>query len=142
MRPLTWALKEVHPVGFVAHSHRLSTWSLCLESLRNRTPTNLKLNHISKNPWQEDKPHLANGALCLSTRKHNGKSGIECMIVTRNHINVLLTFNTNIMVLLMNFPMWWIEYIDGGYNTKYLNVFGEWCTSCSIKTSFIDLEKE
>jgi hypothetical protein len=38
MRPLTWALKEVHPVGFVAHSHRLSTWSLCLESLRNRTP--------------------------------------------------------------------------------------------------------
>jgi len=25
--------------------------------------------------WQEDGPPLANGALCLSTPKHNGKSG-------------------------------------------------------------------
>ena len=33
-----------------AHSHRLSTLSLCLESLKNRTPSNLKLHHISKNP--------------------------------------------------------------------------------------------
>jgi len=47
MRPLAWALKEV---DFVAHSHRLSTLSLCLESLWNRTPSNLKLHHISKNP--------------------------------------------------------------------------------------------
>jgi hypothetical protein len=29
---------------------RLSTLSLCLESLRNRTTSNLKLHHISKNP--------------------------------------------------------------------------------------------
>jgi len=34
MRPLALALKEV---DFVAHSHRLSTLSLCLESLWNRT---------------------------------------------------------------------------------------------------------
>ena len=27
--------------------------------------------------WQEDAPPLANGALCLSTPKHNGKSGTE-----------------------------------------------------------------
>ena len=65
---------------FEAHSNRLSTLSLCLESLRNRTPSNLKLHHISKNPpqnffWQEDEAPLANEALCLSTPKHNGKSG-------------------------------------------------------------------
>ena len=32
---------------------------------------------IVKQLWQEDPPptHLANGALCLSTHKHNGKSG-------------------------------------------------------------------
>jgi len=46
---------------FVAHFHRLSILSLCLESLRNRTSSNLKLHHISKNPsynffWQEDVP--------------------------------------------------------------------------------------
>ena len=37
-----------------------------LESLRNRTPSNLKLHHISKNPsykkiWQEDGPHWPMG---------------------------------------------------------------------------------
>ena len=69
MRPLTWALKEVDLVGL----HRQS-------GIRNRTPSNLKLHHISKNPsqkyffWQEDGAPLANGALCL---KHNGKSGTE-----------------------------------------------------------------
>ena len=41
-------------------------------SLRNGTPSNLKLHHISKNPskklfWQEDEALLANEALCLST---------------------------------------------------------------------------
>jgi len=35
---------------FVAHSNRLSTLSLYLESLQNRTPSNLKLHHISKHP--------------------------------------------------------------------------------------------
>jgi hypothetical protein len=40
--------------------------------LRNGTPSNLKLHHISKNPskklfWQEDEALLANEALCLST---------------------------------------------------------------------------
>ena len=36
---------------FVEHSHRLSTISLCLESLRNRTPSNLKLQNsiVKKN---------------------------------------------------------------------------------------------
>ena len=28
-----------------------------------------------KNAWLEDAPPLANGALCLSAPKHNGKSG-------------------------------------------------------------------
>ena len=31
---------------------------------------------VEKN-WQEDPPPLANGALCLSTPKHNGKSGTD-----------------------------------------------------------------
>jgi hypothetical protein len=46
MMPLTWALKEVDPVDL----HRQSTLSLCLDPLRNITPSNLKLHHISKNP--------------------------------------------------------------------------------------------
>ena len=61
------------------YSHRLSTLSLCLESLRNRTSSNLKLHHISKNPsnifFGRKMGPLANGALCLSTPKHNDKSG-------------------------------------------------------------------
>ena len=33
---------------------------------------------VEKNIWQEDAPSpLANGALCLSTPKHNGKSGTD-----------------------------------------------------------------
>jgi hypothetical protein len=51
-RPLIiWFLCDwatVMTACFVAHSNRLSTLSLCLESLRSRTPSNLKLHHISK----------------------------------------------------------------------------------------------
>ena len=62
MRPLTWALKEVDPVGL----HRQSgTGNIGIVKIT------LKLYHISKNSlqknvWQEDGP-LANDALCLST---------------------------------------------------------------------------
>jgi hypothetical protein len=61
MRSLTWALKELNPVGL----HRQS-------DIRNRTPSNLKLYNRSKNPrnlfcWKEDGPPLANGVMCLST---------------------------------------------------------------------------
>ena len=69
---------------FVAHSHILSTLSLCLESLRNRTPSNLKLPHMSKHrSWKEmagifPPPVLVNGSLCFSIPKHNGKSGTVC----------------------------------------------------------------
>jgi hypothetical protein len=47
-----------------------------------RTPSNLKLHHIGKNPsyiffFGRKMGPLANGALCLNTPKHNGKSGTE-----------------------------------------------------------------
>jgi hypothetical protein len=81
--PLTWVLKEVNLVGL----HRQSTLSVCLESLRNRTPSNLKLYHISKNPWQKKKnwrkgPHnLTSTGPHLSYIRHwVGK--IYCMIVS------------------------------------------------------------
>jgi hypothetical protein len=64
MRPLTWALKEIDLVVL----HRQSTLLICLESLRNRTPSNLKLHHISKNPSLKKK-------LAGRWAKHNGKSG-------------------------------------------------------------------
>ena len=35
--------------------------------------------------WQEDGP-LANGALCLSTHKHNGKSGTDLAHVRDSHL--------------------------------------------------------
>jgi hypothetical protein len=76
-----WA--TVMTACFVAHSNRLTTLSLCLESLRNRTPSNLKLHHISKNPSQktfgqeDEPPSLDNEALCLSTPTHNGKSDTD-----------------------------------------------------------------
>jgi len=81
MRPLTWALKEVDPVDL----HRQSTLSLCLESLRNRTPSNLKLDHISKNPSYKKNltgrwDPLANGG----TPKHNGKSGTADFSISRS----------------------------------------------------------
>ena len=81
-----WA--TVMTACFVTHSTRLSTLSLCLKSLRNRTPSNLKLYHIKAKIhrnyffWQEDEVPLANEALCLSTPKHNGKSGT---VSTRTH---------------------------------------------------------
>ena len=54
-------------VSEIGRPGRLSTLSLCLESFRNRTPSNLNFGR---------KMHpLVNGALCLSTHKHNGKSG-------------------------------------------------------------------
>ena len=61
MRSLTWALKELNPVGLNRQS-----------DIRNRTPSNLKLHNRSKNPrnifcWQEDGPPLANGVLSLIT---------------------------------------------------------------------------
>jgi hypothetical protein len=61
MRSLTWALKQLNPVGLNRQS-----------DIRNRTPSNLKLHNRSKNPrnffcWQEDGPPLANGVLCLIT---------------------------------------------------------------------------
>ena len=52
---LTWALKEVDPVGL----HRQS--GNCI--------------HRGGGNWQEDSPPLANGALYLNTPKHNDKSG-------------------------------------------------------------------
>ena len=67
MRPLTWALKEVDPVDYQLYHYYL-------ESLRNRTPSNLKLHHTSKNSylWQEDVPWSTGPVL-----KHNGKSGTD-----------------------------------------------------------------
>ena len=67
MRPLTWARKEVDPVGL----QRQSTLSLCLESLRNRTPSNLKAKiHRNSFLWQ-----MGQRGPVLNTPKHNGKSG-------------------------------------------------------------------
>jgi len=37
------------PTQAVRHTYNI-IMSLCLESLRNRMPSNLKLHHISKNP--------------------------------------------------------------------------------------------
>ena len=56
-------------VCFVAHSHRLSTQSLSLESVRNRTPSNLNLHHTNKihrkKCWQEDAPLWPTGPCAL-----------------------------------------------------------------------------
>ena len=48
MRPLTWDLKEVDPVGL----HRLSGMHSFSGNVGivNRTPSNLKLHHITKHP--------------------------------------------------------------------------------------------
>jgi hypothetical protein len=50
LRPLTWAPKEVDPVGLHSHRHmRPSILSLRLESLGwISTPSNLKLHHINR----------------------------------------------------------------------------------------------
>ena len=61
MRSLTWALKDLNPVGLHRHS-----------DIRNRTPLNLKCTTEAKIHrfffcWQEDGPPLANGIICLST---------------------------------------------------------------------------
>jgi len=64
MRPLTWALKEVDPVGL----HRQS-------GIQAQEILKFKLHHISKNPSYTKKigrkmpipSPLANGALCLSS---------------------------------------------------------------------------
>jgi hypothetical protein len=44
-----------------------------------------KQKSIVKKNWQEDRFHLANGALCLSTPKHIGKSGTEGYQVLNTH---------------------------------------------------------
>ena len=76
-----WA--TVMTACFVAHSNRLSTLSLCLESLRNRHAFKFKIaphkqKSIVKFFWAGRwGPPLANEALCLSTPKHNGKTGTD-----------------------------------------------------------------
>jgi len=51
MRPLIWALKEIDPGGLHRHTPvDYELLSLCLESLRNRMPSDLKLHHINKYP--------------------------------------------------------------------------------------------
>ena len=43
--------------------------------------------------WQEDAPPLANRALCLSTHKHNGKSGPEHVCDKSTTTRILNEFN-------------------------------------------------
>jgi hypothetical protein len=98
---------------FVAHSHRLSTLSLCLESLQSRTLSNLKLHHKIHRKFFSDRnmppPPLANGALCLSTPKHNGKSGrtgtTERFLTYREHDILPLWSIVRITVLFSDNPI-------------------------------------
>jgi hypothetical protein len=76
MRPLTWALKEVDPVGL----HRQTINSIIMSGIvPKKNAFKFKIApHKQKSIviifWgQEGGPLLANGALC--TLKHNGKSG-------------------------------------------------------------------
>jgi hypothetical protein len=64
---------------FVAHSHILSTLSKCLESLRNRTLSNLKLDYISKNP---SKNCFGRKIPPPGTPKHNDKFGTDRRDIT------------------------------------------------------------
>ena len=84
MRPLTWAQKEVDPVVL----HRQSTLSLCLELLQNNTFKFKIASHKQKSTVKKligrkmgPPSPLANGALCLSTPKHNDKSGTGFILI-------------------------------------------------------------
>jgi hypothetical protein len=85
MRPLTWVLKAVDPVGL----HRQSGIPVCsgnlgiVKILRYFRSDKFKIaphkqKSIVKNFFgggRSPPPPLANGALCLSTPKHTGKPG-------------------------------------------------------------------
>ena len=66
MRPLTWAMKEVDPVGTQTVRRTCSGNLGIVKILRYQT---------SKTMFDRKMGPLANGALCLNTPKHNGKSG-------------------------------------------------------------------
>ena len=106
-RPLTiWFLfrwATVMTTCFVAHSNRLSTLSLCLESLRNRYAFKFKIA-----------PHkqtsiVNNKALCLNSPKHNGKSGTACFIYFHIVVNIERTAKLMLIfpaqIVLSNFGL-------------------------------------
>ena len=77
------ALREVNPIGL----HRQSGILLhAQEILEFYIAPHKQKSIVETCFWQEDAPPLANGALCFSTPKHNGKpgtchnKGIKCYI--------------------------------------------------------------
>ena len=83
MRPLTWALKEVDPVDLHRqsgiHAHEIQE-QLKYYAILGQTCTLRKIHHpfFLAGRWGP----LANGSLCLSTPKHNGKSGTVHQVLT------------------------------------------------------------
>jgi hypothetical protein len=83
MMPLTWALKDVYPVGL----HRQS--GIHAQEIYEYLKYYAILGQICTLRLQQIRSYyifpiylagrwaLANGALCLSTAKHNGKSSTE-----------------------------------------------------------------
>ena len=69
MRPLTWTLKGVDPVAIHKQSRHTCSGNLGIVKI---------LRYIgSKQIFGSKMGPLANGALCLNTPKHKGKSGTE-----------------------------------------------------------------
>ena len=69
MRPLTWALKEVDPVGLHRQPGNLGIVKIIRYIRSDMYSASAKKNLAGRCP------PLANGALCLNTPKHNVKSG-------------------------------------------------------------------
>jgi len=70
MRPLTWALKEVDPGSPTQAVRHTCSGNLGIVKILCYIRSDMQ----QKNFGRKLGP-LANGALCLSTSKHNGKSG-------------------------------------------------------------------
>ena len=70
MRPLTWALKEVNSVGLAQAVNSIIMSGIAPKQKFKITPHKHKSIVFGRKMGP-----LANGAMCSSTAKHNGKSG-------------------------------------------------------------------
>jgi hypothetical protein len=82
-----------------------------MESLRNRTPSNLKLHHISKNPsffWQEDGPPGKRDPVLKHTQEQMINPALpgllhifyQCFVVaTQKHLNFIVFYAISLLSL-------------------------------------------
>ena len=74
MRPLIWALKEVDPVGLQGSQAYMLKNAFKFKIAPHKQISIIKKNNFDRKIPPPPRPP-DNGALYLSTHKHNGKSG-------------------------------------------------------------------